>query len=217
MRKRMLVLLTTFVIVLSLCSTGRSETLTTLFTSDNGSAGNTFDLVATNPLTINSFDVNINSPAGSTDSVAVYYRLGTAVGNESNEAAWTLLGTDTNVTSQGDDAPTPVNIGGLSLTPGQVYGIYISLLSYYNHAPNHFMRYTDGGPTDYNDGNLTLTTNTGERFPAFSSNTYPRQWNGNIHYSLDAIPTLSEWGFIVLMILLAFLSIKMVRNANTVA
>ena len=212
MRKQLTILVIAFFILISLGVTVNAATLTTQFAQNNGYAGNTFDLVAATPLTIDSFDVNIEKVVEATHTVDVYYRLGTAVGNEGNFSAWTLLGSDTNVIPQGLDNPTPVNVGGLSLTPGQVYGIYISLSSYGDGR----LVYTNGGPTIYSDANLKLTTNTGEGDPAFSLKIDSREWNGSIHYTLDSntIPTLNEWGMILLSLIMLASGIVMMRRRN---
>jgi hypothetical protein len=152
--------------------------LTTLFASNNSFAGNTFDLQATVPLQITGFAVNLAAAAGS-HTVAVYWRLGTASGAESNPAGWTLMGIDTGVVSAGPDNPSPVNVGGLTLSPGQVYGIYVDLQSY----PSTSLRYTNGGPTTFSNADLSLTTFHGKGNPAFTGNSFfPRQWNGTVRY-----------------------------------
>jgi hypothetical protein len=199
------------VFIAGLGSAAKAETLTTLFASDNQFAGNTFDLVAIKPLTIDSFDVNIGAVVGSVHTVDIYYRVGTAVGNEANSGAWTLLGSDTNVICQGINLPTPVAVGGLSLLPDQVYGIYIIVSSF----PSGSMAYTNGGPTEFSDENLTLTTNTGEASPPFSVQFFPRQWNGNIHYTLAPpvqIPTMNEWGMIIFVMFAAGAAVWKLRN-----
>ncbi len=158
---------------------GGTGSLTTLFTSDNGYAGNMFDVQVNRSLTILGFDVNLSNP-GSTNTVSVYYRLGTSVGHETSSSGWTLVGTDSNVVSSGTNAPTHVNIGGLSLEPGQVYGFYVDLASYGSTS----MNYTNGGPTTFSNADMSLTTNCGNGTPAFTSNIfYPRQWNGTIYYT----------------------------------
>jgi len=95
--------------------------LTTLFAENNGFAGNMFDLVASQAVNITGFEVNlenVNNPA-STATIQVWYRLGSVAGNQDSPAGWILLGTD-QVVSNGIDVPTPVNVGGLRLEPGQV-------------------------------------------------------------------------------------------------
>ncbi len=152
--------------------------LTTTFISNNGQAGNTFNLVALNPITITSFDMNFEV-AGSNKIVAVYYKLGPAQGSETNAAAWTLLGRDTNVISSGAADPARVKIGGLALTPGQVYGIYVDVET---SSTTGGLNYTNGSAT-YGNADLRFSSNTGQGSPAFVDVYSPRIWNGNIYYA----------------------------------
>jgi len=149
-----------------------SSTLTTTFASNNGAAGNMFDITAINDITINSFDVNMNS--GITETVEIYYKTGSYVGFETNAGAWTLLGSTT-VASAGINIPTPLNMSlGQNVTAGQTVGFYVTLT-------NNNIRYTDG-TNSYSDANLTLTAGVGKTYP-FGSTFSPRTWNGNIIYS----------------------------------
>jgi hypothetical protein len=155
-----------------------ASSLTTLFATNNSYAGNTFDLQSSVPLQITGFDVNL-SASGGTHTVAVYYRTGTANGAESSAAGWSLLGKDTAVVSSGTNSPSTVNVGGLTLNPGTIYGFYVDVESY----PSASMLYTNGGPAVFSNGDLSLTTYHGKGNPAFSGGTFfPRQWNGTVHY-----------------------------------
>lgn len=153
--------------------------LTTLFAAGNSFAGNTFDIVPSVDLTITSFDVHLD-PTGTPTTMAIYWRNGTASGNESNPAGWTLLGTDT-VNPAGVGNPTPVAIGGLDLDAGMTYGFYVDTQSY----PSASLQYTNGGPTTFSNADLDLTTFHGKGNPAFTgASFFPRQWNGTVYYEL---------------------------------
>ncbi len=166
------------------CSLSYADSLTTLFNRDNGQSGNMFDVQVTTQATINRFDVNINYSGGS-HNFSVYYRLGTSVGNEGTSSGWILLGTATGVSSNGSNVPTPLNIGGLTLNPGQVYGIFITMTTTIG-----YLGYTNGGPTTFSNGTMSITTNCGNALPLFSGGTfYPRQWNGAIYYTTIPTPT----------------------------
>lgn len=164
-------------------SVAQADSLTTIFASNNGFAGNSFDVevVGASPITIDSFEVNIDSPR-SQNTVAIYWREGTSQGYLDSSAGWVLMGKDTNVVSNGPENPTPVAVGGLVMLPGKVYGIYVDLESY---DPTR-MLYTTGGPQDFDDSNIKLTTFTGQASPAFSGQFFPRIWNGTINYTLGA-------------------------------
>lgn len=188
--------------------------LTTLFASNNAFAGNMFDLeVLGGPLTIESFDVNLES-IGATEHVQLYYREGGSFGFETDPGAWTFFGEDTAVISAGPDTPTPVAIGGLVLEPGIVYGIYLHLESY--GTTGDAMLYTNGGPNVYANADLQLTTNSGNPYPAFSGVFFPRQWNGTIYYNYGAVPTLPWLGLALLagvLLLGTWLALRRARHA----
>ena len=192
--------------------------LTTLFASNNGFAGNTFDLEVLGPddLIITSFDVNIETGASGPKTVTVYYRLGTSVGSENTPGAWTLMGSESGITSAGVDLPTPVNVGGLTMVPGQVYGIYVDLTSY---DGGDALVYTNGGPTVFANADLQLTTNTGQAAPTFSGSFFPRQFNGTVYYDLAGppvnlvdVPTLGGLGLLALLLCLAGAAFMMMRR-----
>ena len=166
--------------------------LPSAFDSDNGFAGNMFDLknVTTLPVLISGFDGNVEGSAGQSATFEIYYRVGTYIGFENNQAGWISMGTATTVTA-GGDMPTPVPIGGLTLLPGQTYGIYFVLSSFQNVPA---LRYTNGNNT-FNDGVLELTAGIGKGNPDFLGSTFPlRTWNGNIHYNIEA-PVFSSQTF----------------------
>lgn len=196
---------------------GGSGSLTTIFAANNGFAGNTFDLVATNgDLNILSFDMNIENFFAGLKTVTVYWKNGTSVGFENDPTAWTVLGVDANVTSAGTDNPSPVAVGGLTLVTGQTYGMYVDLTSY---DGGDAMVYTNGGPTLFSNADLDLTTNTGQSSPAFSGSFFPRQWNGTVYYEaagpqitvLD-IPTLNVVGLFALLVGLGGAGLAVIRR-----
>jgi len=174
--------------------------LTTLFASNNQFAGNMFDLTVKSslPILINSFAVNVTLP-GTEQKISVYYKTGTYVGSESNPAAWTHLGTATG-TSAGQDLPTLINIGGLTLNPGQTYGMYVFLTDYTVNPPPAgvaSMRYTNIPPalTIYENDDLKLTGGVGKGSPPFTGSTFNnRMWNGTIYY--DVVPEPATLGLL---------------------
>ncbi len=153
---------------------GSGGSLTTLFASNNGFSGNSFDLAPTVDMTIDSFDVNLDP---GTFTVQVYWRNGTANGAEQNAAGWNLLGS-AQVTSNGTNVPTPVPVGGLPMTAGNTYGIIVT-------CNCSSMRYTNGamlGDT-FANSELTLRTFRGLSNVLFTNVFTPRQWNGTVYYS----------------------------------
>lgn len=168
----------------------QTQTLTTTFTSNNGQSGNMFDLVAVGgvPITIQSFDVNIDT--GITDLIEVYALTagGSYIGNEANAGAWTLIGSAT-VTSAGTDVPTPLNLALNFLIPaGATQAFYITTTA------TSSINYTNGtteGVSFANDGFLDFLEGIGVPY-AFAGTFRPRIWNGNIHYTLTSLPIAYE-------------------------
>lgn len=190
--------------------------LTTLFAADNSFAGNTFDLENTSaaPIMIQGFEVNIDDvpPLGNANTIDIYFKTGTAVGFEADASAWTLLGSDTNVISQGLDVPTPVDVGGLVIQPGEVYGFYVDMSTY---DGTDVIAYTNGGPQTFTNGELTLTSNSGQGDPAFTSVFFPRIWNGTVLYSAagsQPVPTLGMVGIGTMILLVLAVGMVLVRR-----
>lgn len=196
-----------------------AASLTTLFAANNSFAGNTFDLEPNVNLTVTGFDVNLN-PTGTDTTIAIYWRNGTANGNQSSSAGWTLLGTDT-VAPAGIDNPTFVDVGGLDIDAGNTYGIYVDVQSY----PSSSMQYTDGGPTTFSNADLDLTTYHGKGDPAFDgSDFFPRQWNGTVYYEPRgepiepiepvSVPAFTFLGFGLLLLILSGCGMWVLRRSG---
>jgi hypothetical protein len=161
--------------------------LTTLFASNNGYAGNTFDIVPNRSIKITGIDVNVE-PAGTSTAVDVYYLVGTSVGNENTSSAWTLLASGTG-TAAGTDLPTFIDLpgaSGVNFDGAVTYGIYVDISSYSSPSIN----YTNGQNT-YSNADLSLITNTGQTSPAFTGSFFPRQWNGTLYYD-DGAPDIAR-------------------------
>lgn len=163
---------------------GSNETLTTTFAGGNGLDGAMFDVVAVNDLTINSFDVNLDT--GITDDIEVYFKTGTWVGSHTNAGDWTLLDTAANITSAGDGLPTPLNLDlGVTVAAGERVAFYVTTL-------NGGMNYTNGSTTGAlfaSDANLEFYEGRGMGYP-FSGGFEPRVFNGNILYTTGGGSTL---------------------------
>jgi hypothetical protein len=151
--------------------------LTTTFVGGNGQSGNMFDIVGVLPVVINGFDVNLTGTA----TIEVYaITAGTTyVGNETNPAAWTLLGTALNVVGLGAGVPTPVPLTlNVPVTPGQVQGFYVTTTA-------GTLTYTNGtvlGAVFAQNSDIQFLEGIGNAYP-FGAIFSPRIWNGNIHYT----------------------------------
>lgn len=136
--------------------------------------GTMFDLIATETLTIDSFDVKI-ATAG-LQQVQIYFKEGSHKGFELDTNAWTLLDTAT-IFVNNILGFTQVPIGDLEIVSGDTVGIYIQMamstsrLSYLN-IPTEIVRTTP---------ELSLITGTGIGHN-WTSLYFPRDWNGRVYY-----------------------------------
>lgn len=159
-------------------------------TGGNNQRGNMFDIVATNAVTILSFDA---SPMGNT-TVEIYYKAGTWNGFANTPSAWTFAGSAP-VPYTGGFSAVPVNVN-LTIPAGQTYAFYIT-----SNSTLTSLNYSNGtavGNVYSSDANITFLEGGGLDYP-FTQNTgavyQPRVWNGNIHYALANQPgTVITWG-----------------------
>lgn len=142
--------------------------------------GTMFDLVASDSLVIDSFDVKIASTGMQT--VEVFYKAGSHLGFETDPLAWTSLGTTTvNVSSTINWTSVPV--GGLSISQGDTVGIHVRL-----QDPGANLSYQSvSAPITRNTPELTMITGSGIS-SNFGNNYYPRDWSGGVHYHFGERP-----------------------------
>lgn len=160
-------------------------------TGGNNHRGNMFDIVATNAVTILSFDA---SPMGNT-TMSIYYKVGTWNGFANTPSAWTLIGSGP-VPYTGGFSPIPVNVN-VTIPAGQTYAFYVTT----NVNGGTALNYSNGtavGNVYSSDANITFLEGGGMEFP-FTDGTgavyQPRVWNGMIHYTLADQPgTVITWG-----------------------
>lgn len=159
--------------------TGNTESLTTTFAAGNGQNGNMFNINVLDDIVINDFDVH--QYANQTGDFEVYYKTGTYNGFETNAGAWTLVGTATNITSNGTGNPTPLNLNlGLQLNAG-TYAFYVT-------GTNTSVHYTNGTNTNNiyaQNAEIEFFEGVGKSYP-FGSTFSPRIWNGTIHYQVGS-------------------------------
>ncbi|MEO0897348.1 MAG: right-handed parallel beta-helix repeat-containing protein [Bacteroidota bacterium] len=152
-----------------------TDSLHTTFLDNNGcGAGNMVDLTAKKPLLITGFSINSATGAGSTDDLTVWYiPNGTWQGNESNQSAWTLLGSTTYTSAGGPTSNISVG-ASLFIPEGATFAVYVQ----YN------ARYTNGDGTNqfYENDDLALSAGVGLCNP-FSGVNNPRVGNLSFFYS----------------------------------
>jgi|GEM_PF-6551804 len=154
----------------------RAETLTTTFASNNGQAGNMFDVdVLGND--INLTGISINARPGNY-TFSFYYRTGSWQDNPNSAAGWTLH-TSQPVTSAGTNVPTFVDIPDLNLSANTSYGFYVLI-----NSPR--IRYTNGngvGNVFASDANIQIRQGSGKS-GVFGFTFQPRVWNGILEYDV---------------------------------
>ncbi|MCH8236467.1 MAG: S8 family serine peptidase, partial [Chloroflexi bacterium] len=153
-----------------------SGSIKTTFRGGNGNAGAMFDITAHEDITISGFDIQHTATVSIT--IEVYSVAGGFAGNETNPAAWTLMGSQI-LTPNGEGAATHVSIGGLSIAAGQTFGLYVT-----DTAGAGFMRYTNGRET-WDNGEVAISTGVGKFYP-FGGTSLGRSWNGVVYYDLLA-------------------------------
>jgi hypothetical protein len=145
---------------------------------NNGAAGIMFDVKNIGYTTMVLSEFGPSLAAGAWTMQVYYTTIATTwSGNESNPGAWTLAGT-TNVVSASPAAGTPIPAFGISLSPGQSIGIYLTSTF---GSP---MNYTNG-TRQVDDGRLRVSSapGAGKTYPF--GNTFPsRSYNGYVKYSV---------------------------------
>ncbi|MBD3277714.1 MAG: hypothetical protein GF388_05390 [Candidatus Aegiribacteria sp.] len=169
------------------------DSLTTQFAANNNFAGNSFDLIAANDITVVGWDINLATYLPDYD-INVYWKEGTADGFEQNAAVWNLLGS-INVVPNGENIPTHVDLGGLEITAGDTIGVIIQSPEAVS-GTGGFM-YTNDGPYNYSNSDLEITTYRGlsAEWPPASVFTY-RGWNGTVHYNYGLALDKETWASI---------------------
>ena len=159
-------------------SGGAAGSLATTFAAGNGQQGAMFDVVSSKDLRFDSVRVSLQTTGTST--IAIYYKTGTYIGFETNQGAWTLLGTDV-VSNPSNGAAIYANVGNtFKMQSGVTYGIYVQVQS------GGTLNYTNGNFT-YSNSDLTITAGKGVS-GTFGGTFNPRTWNGEIYYSETGCP-----------------------------
>jgi LPXTG-motif cell wall-anchored protein len=165
--------------------------LTTLYAADANANGIMFnlDVLSAEDLMIESFDINLtdeNNPA----SISVYIREGGYSGYEHTPDAWTLAGSAV-VTAMGKNNITHLPVGGIRLTAGKTYGIYMFATDS-DMVPRFRYTLAETEPA-YADANLRLWGGAGQYAPPFEGSLYtPRIWNGTVYYTFVPIPQTGD-------------------------
>lgn len=144
-----------------------------------------FDVVALNAISVECFETNWSSAAGTLIDVEIWTRNGTHVGFTDDANAWTLVGMAPSVSVSGPNLPTylPIDVDvPIAMADTQAFYIVTSTTSTNN-------RYTDGsvlGAVLASDANAQILEGTGCNYP-FGFSLSPREFNGTMYYS--TVPT----------------------------
>ncbi len=154
-------------------STLNTGSLTTTNAAGNGCGGGAmFDVIPNVNMQIDSFAALFAATGSQT--VNVYYRLGSFAGNETVASAWTLLAT-VNVNATSTTAFTNFKLPvALPVMGGNTYGIYI----------NYNASYTNGNTT-FSNADVTIQTGTG-LCSQFGGTNASRMFNGTVFYNKGA-------------------------------
>jgi hypothetical protein len=159
-------------------TTNIAASIATTQAGGNGCTNGNMLNIATNadPIVLTSITVTPNTTGA--QNVQVYYRNGTYVGNETNIAAWTLLGSYPITGTIG--VPINVDIADLPIPASTIYGIYLNYNAQYSNLA-----------TTYTNADLTITTGAGF-CTAFSGPIAGRTFNGTFFYE-KPVPTNIAW------------------------
>ena len=165
--------------------------LCTDFNTNNGYAGNMFDIEPALSMQITAIDVNVDGTGQQVD-VDVWYIAGSSFGNEDTATGWTLIGSYSGI-SAGANLPSFIDMAGngVQFVGGETYGIYVDITSY---SAGTSMNYTNGdtqgtssGNDEWSNAELKIVANCGKAIGHASSTFYPRNWNGCIYYDTDGL------------------------------
>lgn len=190
-------------------SQAASGSLSVGFAGTHGSRGAFLDITANQDLQVTSFDLNLG--VGSVD-ITIYQKVGaTTVADTTNPGAWTTYQT-VNVTGVGQGTGTNVPINPFPITNGQTIAFLITA-----DTNGVFFNATgDGATSSATDAAMSIFSAFETHSPFDPSSTYEGwPWQGTVNYNIGAVPvsatpvpTLSQWGVILLVILLGFVGVK---------
>lgn len=164
---------------LSAASSLSCDSLTTTYSAGNGNSGIMFNIKGIQNTAITGFHVSINTTPATPTIIKLYYRKGTYLGNETNQAAWTFIDS-VQVMAGGTGVPVYVPINTSIIVPaGQKYGFYIT-----TNDPGISLDYTDGTNEDsvyVANSYFEVREGRGMGYP-FTLSGVPRVFNGSVHF-----------------------------------
>ncbi|HPI55249.1 MAG TPA: hypothetical protein PLU10_11200, partial [Chitinophagaceae bacterium] len=184
----------------SICSGGTSQlnvttttpsstqSLLTNLNSNNGNAGNMFDIHAINPITITNVRMNITGG----DSAQVWYKAGGyGNANVTSSTGWTKLGSTVAITPAGINALTLIpTTANLAIPAGSTYGIAVIC-----NGSNQYVNGTAVGNVAFSNPDLELKEGHGGNGfnGAFNFTNSPRVFSGRIDYTVTNSVANYNW------------------------
>jgi hypothetical protein len=190
-----------------------AASLSTTYANNNQQNGKMFDVVAQQSVRITGLSLNLRP---GTHNIEIYGRPGTWVGFNGSSAGWTLLGTASSVTSNGNGVATPIPLTlNIVLGAGQRYALYATSTG----SPSIGVNYTNGssvGTVAAQDAYLQILEGAGIEYP-FSTSFTPRIPNVTITYDPAAIgiPTLQTWVLMLLAAAMGLMALHSLRRQRT--
>ncbi|MEM9023666.1 MAG: T9SS type A sorting domain-containing protein, partial [Bacteroidota bacterium] len=136
--------------------------------------GVTFDIVASDTVTIDSLSLKINSTGN--QAVIAYYRMGSEQGQGMDPAAWTSWGVlNLQVNNAGDFKI--LDLPDIMLPAGDTLGVYIHM-----QIPTATLAYrSTGSPASFQNSELQVLSGSGVAY-TFGTLFTPRIWSGEVFY-----------------------------------
>jgi hypothetical protein len=179
------------------------------FAGTHGSQGAFLDVTANQDLNITSFDLNLGT--GSVD-VTIYHKVGaTTLADTTNSGAWTFYQT-VSVTGAGQGTGTNVPITPFPIASGQTVAFFIAS----DTDGLLFNADGDGVTSGASDSAMTIFS-AFEAHGIFTNSYEGWPWQGTVNYDTGfapnvPIPTLSQWGVILLALMLGFIALRAGRS-----
>lgn len=160
--------------------------VSTTMASNNGFAGNMFNLTPKTDIEV--WAIGVNTQSTTSETFQVWIREGGYEGFEGTSVGWDLWGTYT-TTGNGQDVYTFIYPGTRALKADTEYGVFINQTTYGDGGDT--FRYTNTSTLDgdgsYENNFLRIDTGVGKGDGGFAGSTIAdRTWNGAIYYRGDA-------------------------------
>ncbi len=158
-------------------ATQSCDSMQTTFAGGNYLRGNMFDIVALHTVTIKTFEIHLADTA----NIKVYFHLGTYLGTENIDTAWTLAATFLHIYPSAFGQPTKLPYNFNKIIPaGQTGAFYVTTTS--TSANLYYSNGTSQGAVYAQNSDVLLLEGCGIDYPFLGTPHTPRIWNGKVKY-----------------------------------